>query len=209
MKRLLMICIVIVCVCTMLTAVVLATPSEPTTNGGGGDSISWYYWSSLTVNETITDLGGGSYRYEYSFVNVDTSPIWHFDVETTFVTSNGTRFTGHGDWGNVDFDYASSRFSEYDARNLDPDILGGTNAYTWPWENAATAIQVNEVTSGFSFTASTYDASPKYYWYETSASGYTQTNGTGKVAAVGTTVPEPAIFSLLAMGGLALLRKRR
>lgn len=53
-------------------------------------TVDWYYWSPLTVAENITDLGGGSYRYNYSFVNVDMSPIWNFGINTTFITQGST-----------------------------------------------------------------------------------------------------------------------
>ncbi len=78
-----------------------------------------------------------------------------------------------------------------------------------PWEDPSTSIQLSEAASGFSYIASTYDSSPKYYWYETLASGYVKTNGTGKVAAVGLTIPEPGTLSVAILGGLGLIRRRR
>ena len=100
-------------------------------------------------------------------------------------------------------------YTEYDARNLDPDIAylihssagGGIDG------NPIARITPGELVEGFSFTTSIYDTSPKYYIYETTASGYTETNGTGKVAAVGITVPEPATLFLVGLGGI-MLRKR-
>ncbi|MCX5636570.1 MAG: PEP-CTERM sorting domain-containing protein, partial [Planctomycetota bacterium] len=71
----------------------------------------------------------------------------------------------------------------------------------WPYE---TAIKLGEYASGFSFVASVYDSSPKYYCYELFP--YPTWPG-GKVAAVGLTVPEPASLLLLGLGGLALIRK--
>jgi hypothetical protein len=60
----------------------------------------------------------------------------------------------------------------------------------------------------------TYDPSSKYYYYETIASGWTQTNGSGDVAAVGltTAVPEPSTLALLivgAAGGLAVAWRKK
>ena len=186
---------------------------------GLGNTVKWYYWSPITVVETINNLGGGSYRYNYSFVNVDVSPIWHFGINTTFITqarggseTGGTKFTGHDSWTYPDWMPVSSVHSSYDARNLDPAIVGVTNTSRYVMTAPTPSIddiQVGEAASGYSFTASIYDPSPKYYYYETIASGYAQTNGTGKVAAVGLTVPEPGTVLLLGLGSLALFRKRR
>ena len=188
----------------------LAAESNPFTGGAGGNTVDWYYWSPLTVVENITDLGG-AYRYDYSFVNVDTSPICEFAVNTTFFAQPENKFTGHLSWASPVWCLVTGVYPEYDTRNLDSAIVGFIGTYTEPWENPdpVTAIQVNEAASGFSFTASVYDTSPKYYFYETIASGYTQTNGTGKVAAVGLTIPEPGTVLLVGLGGLAVLKKRR
>lgn len=166
--------------------------------------IVWDHWSPLSVTETITDYGD-YYLYEYSLVNVDTSPIWDFGVYTDFATGDDTSFTKLG-WTTVDTLIYGIE-PEYDARNLNANILmvTGTTCFNAPGNE----IQVGETASGFSFTTSTFDPLPKYYFYETIASGYTQTNGTGKVAAVGLTVPEPGTVLLLGLGSLALLRKRK
>lgn len=202
--------IVVMGICLLQVPEILAAESNPFTEGSGGNTIDWYYWSPLTVVENITDIGGGSYRYEYSFVNVDTSPIWEFVVNTTFVARPGNKFTGHLSWGGPVWYLVTKVYPEYDTRNLDPDIIGLIGTYTKPWwPDPVTAVQINEAASGFSFTASIYDPSPKYYFYETIASGWTQTNGTGKVAAVGLTIPEPGTVLLVGLGGLGLTRRRR
>jgi hypothetical protein len=205
--------LIAICLMSVLNATVgFADQNNPTTNeGGNSDPISWDHWSPLTVNETITVLGGSLYRYEYSFVNVDSSPIWTFGVDTTFVTQGsdgGTLFTGHSSWGGPYISSMDDVFPQYDARNLNSAIVGLTNTWTKPFVDDRSAIQVGEHASGFSFIASTYDPSPKYYFYETIASGYTQTNGTGMVAAVGLT-PEPATIVLFGLGSTVLLRKRK
>jgi hypothetical protein len=188
----------------------LAVPVDPTALVISNDNtINWNYSSPLNVIETITNLGGGSYQYEYSFINVDTSPIWNIGIYTTFGgTANVTNFTGYPTWGSAT-DAITDVLPEYDARNLDPSILEVPHTWTMPWEDPVTSIQVGASVSGFSFTAPTYDASPKYYSYETLASGYTQTNGTGNVAAVGQTIPEPTTIALLGLGALSLIRRKR
>ena len=178
--------------------------------------INWNYPSPLTVVETITDMGG-YYKYEYSLVNVDTSPIWFFGLCTTFRVGNTpTEFSDLPGWHEPRWTAYNGVHLEYSGRNLDPQIAGQIMTFTESAADSAAAIQVGEAATGFSFTDTTYDPFPKYYFYETIASGYTQTNGTGNVAAVGLTVPVPEpstltllIGSLLGALGIAAGRYRR
>jgi len=170
-------------------------------------TISWDHWSPLTVEETITDIGG-SYRYEYSFVNVDTSPIHNFVIYPTFDVAGENKFTGHSSWFGLLEPPIDEVASVWDARNLNPNIVELVGTYTNPIVDVTTSIQISESASGFSFTTSVYDPSPKYYAYETIASGSATNNHTGNVAAVGTTVPEPMTIVLFALSGLMLRRKR-
>lgn len=184
----------------MILLVVLSLPSL------ANATIVWDHWFPLTVMESITDIGNGDYQYKYSLVNVDTSPIWGFAIYTNFVTQAESTFAEYPFWG-YGTDLIDDADPEYDARNLYTNIVmfTGTSCFIGPGPE----IQVGETASGFSFIASTYDPSPKYYFYETIELGYTQTNGTGNVAAVGLTVPEPGTIALLGLGALLLRRRRK
>jgi len=119
MKRLITICALLT-VCSLQVAPAIANPVG---GGSGGNSVSWNYLSPLNVIETIADLGGGSYQYSYSLVNVDTSPIWHLGIYTSFVTqgeTGGTQFSGHASWGGPSWVSGSAMFSEYVGTNLVP-----------------------------------------------------------------------------------------
>ncbi len=173
--------------------------------------IDWYYDSPLTVVEEITDIGGGNYRYEYSFENVDTSPIWSFGVYTKFLTTGENTFTGHSTWVGPYSGLITNIYPEYDARNLDPGILySNYSGYEdGMYGDPSDGIDIGESASGFSFVSDVFDLIPKYYMYETIESGYTQTNGTGKVAAVGTTVPEPLTLFFFGAGVLILFKRNK
>ncbi len=181
------------------------------TTGICNAAIDWYYDSPLTVLEEITDIGGGDYRYKYSFENVDTSPIWSFGVYTTFLTNGENTFIGHPTWAGPSSGSMTQVYTEYDARNLDPDIafIVGTSYEAGMYGDPSDGIAVNELASGFSFISSIFDSTPKYYKYETIDSGWTQSNGTGKVAAVGTTVPEPLTVLFFGAGAIAILKHKR
>jgi len=179
-----------------------------------GAAIVWDYDSPLTVIENVTNIGGGEYRYEYSFVNEDSLPITFFGVYTTFEAQAENTFAGlHPTWDEPFFWSVDIIGHIYDARSLDAAIIGLIVIHNCQYLVAETvcpgetAIQPGQAVAGFSFIASVYDASPKYYFYSTIDSGYP--NDTGRLAAVGTTVPEPMSLVLLCFGGLALIKTRR
>ena len=62
-------------------------------------TIVWDRWSPLSVTESITGISNGDYQYEYSLVNVDTSPLWGFAIYTNFVTQAESTFDVYPSWG--------------------------------------------------------------------------------------------------------------
>ena len=179
-----------------------------------GAAIVWDYDSPLTVIEDVTNIGGGEYRYEYSFVNEDSVPITFFGVYSNFEALTESTFAGlFPTWETNRFRLVDIIAPRLDGRNLDEAIIGVAstdNCRDLVVETVCpreTAIQPGQAVAGFSFIASAYDISPKYYFYSTPDSGYIAY--TNRVAAVGTTVPEPTSLVLLGFGGLALLKTRR
>ncbi len=94
----------------------------------------------------------------------------------------------------------------YDGRNLDSSIGFITifssfypgNAADPPSYPGPVYIDVGENAFGLSFVAPIYDPTRKYYFYQTHASDWA--GRTGKVAAVGQTIPEPATCLLITLG---------
>jgi len=148
----------------------------------GPREVIYDHWSLLDMKETITDLGGGTWEYSYELTNTDADSIWMFMVWTTFETANPTPF-GKSNWS-ANSIHIDSAYPEYDARNLDPNII--RVSYTWgpDWPCSTNPIEVGENASGFSFTANVYDPSPKYYGYELQCN---RAPDTGIVSAVGLT----------------------
>jgi hypothetical protein len=194
-------------VATAVSLVLAATAlvANPVRDSGSEPAptdVQWLYWSPLCVQEVITELGGGEYRYLYFFENVDTNHIWHFGVYTPFAplwptATWDTRPTWSA--GTVEI---WDVLPPYDARTVDPAILQLAN--TWaPEYGADDPIDPGEIVSGFSFVAPVFDASPKLYFYETTESGYA--GKTGFVAAIGTTCTSPVSVESASWGGVKAL----
>ncbi len=177
--------------------------------------LTWEYDSPLNVYEEITDIGGGNYRYEYSFENVDTSIIHSFIIYTEFIAQGQSDFDGFQHWvghfvtvGGIYPGYDSIN-PEYDPRILDEDITGGVWTGYEYWEGEEYGIQVNDFVSGFSFTSTTYDPLPKYYSYTTIETSGPDPYESGIVSAVGTTIPEPGTVFLFGAGVLILFKRNK
>lgn len=164
---------------------------NPFDNPGDSENsgtIFYDHWSVLAVVETITDIGGGTWKYSYEFTNTETDYIWLFWVYTTFYTSAPTTFVEKPNWviDIYDIEYVHPIF---DARNLDSGITQLIGAYPadWTWQGTtADPIYIDMTVSGFSFQANVYDPRPKYYGYELHGNYGAVT---GNVSAVGLTVP--------------------
>ena len=149
------------------------------------NEVIYDHWSVLDVQETITDLGGGQWKYSYQFTNTESDPIWIFFVWTTFLAGNPIPFNKN-DWGATS-DPIDDVYPVYDARNLDPAIIfiSGTWGPDWaPDGCSSNSIMVGETATGFSFVADVYDPSPKYYGYEFQCS---YAVNSGIISAVGLT----------------------
>jgi hypothetical protein len=171
--------------------------------------LTWEYDSPLNVVETITDIGGGNYRYEYSFTNVDTSTIWDFNLYTTFSVQPENTFDGYEKWESLHFVDVDQYGSTYDPRVLDDDIIGAvaTSYEYWGWGEMF-GIQPNNIAEGLTYLSHTYDPSPKYYSYVTIETSDPDPFSLDKVSAVGQTVPEPSSLVLLGLASLALRRRK-
>jgi hypothetical protein len=151
-------------------------------------AVSYDHWSVLNVVETITDLGDGTWQYSYAFTNTEDSPIWHFYVWTTFDagTSTQTTFAQTSGWTANGHDI-NGVISEYDARNLDSDIIWISQTWAPSFPNSPDSIPVGASVSGFTYIANVYDPSPKHYGYETYGN---YAGSDGYVTAVGLTGEE-------------------
>jgi hypothetical protein len=162
----------------------VAAPGEHGTTGGER-GIVWLYDSPLCVTESIDHAGPYAWKYTYSFENVDDAHIWHFAVYARYaVTYPPIPWTTHPDW-TTHWLSVSLTLPIYDARNLDPKICCMTNTWGPGGENTADPIDPGETVSGYSFISPILDTAPKYYFYETTETGYA--GDTGIVTAVGVT----------------------
>jgi MYXO-CTERM domain-containing protein len=168
--------------------------------------------NNLTVIETITeDLGLGGWLYTYNITSADPSDVWHFILYTSFATADATSTFPFVQTSGLPI--ADFIGSPYDATNIDPSLVSGyfTNAWFEPFGEPIGGL-VFGGTAVFSFFSNTFDASAKLFAYETVASGWVFSNGTGLVAGIGRTqsVTEPSSALLLMSGlvGLAALRRR-
>jgi hypothetical protein len=130
-------------------------------------SVCYDHVSPIEVTETITDLGGGQWRYSYAFTNSEPFAIWLFAVWTGFETSQVTVFADSPDSWSAYSSPIDNVIPEADARNLDPSITwaSATEDSDWPYE-CPNRILSGSLVSGFSFVATVLDENPKWLAYD-------------------------------------------
>ena len=179
-----------------------ADPINPIDGSTPTNSVSFLYNSLISVSTQTADLGSGVFEYNFSFTNTDTSNIWHFIIWATASTSNAVGSLPFFDNGHS----LDSVATQYDARNLDSNLTWTVHMWDTPF-GGPNGVQVG-ANGTFAFRTS-YLADSFLFGYETGASGWSQTNAGGDLAAVGTTTPIPEPSTLLLLGsGLAVLGAR-
>lgn len=170
-------------------------------------------WSDneLQITESIFDVGGGIWQYDYQIVSSEPSNVWFLFFYTDFNTFNETS-ASFPNSGSLNI---ANVYPEYDARNLDANITFMAQYWFTPFAGA-NGINQGEVAT-FSFQSTQFDDSQKLYGYETGASGWAGGNAgeagsQGLVHALGftTAVPEPnsmVVLGLIALG--AVTRRKR
>ena len=124
--------------------------------------------------------------------------IWHFGIYLTFAITDGLfsvksgiSFVEKPNWNTGSLKVLGVA-SQYDARNIDPNIIRLRNTFRKDWTSPGiTSYPINpgDSVSGFSFDANVLDTSPKLYYYDELQGNWAQ--NTGKVSTYGwTTVPE-------------------
>jgi len=178
--------------------------------GGGGDALVALGPSLISPTLSTTSVGGGDYKYTVSFVNTDTSKIWHFLVYTvgSSIVPVTSSFPGYS----AD-DPLSTVYAQYNAHNINPSLTDLMDA-EWPPVGGpypgTSGVAIGS-TGSISFELSGLDAS-FLYAYEDLNSGWTQSNGSGDVAAYGYVgaVPEACSTAvLMALAAFGLLGFKR
>ena len=171
--------------------------------------MTWEYASPLSVVETITDIGGGNYRYEYSFTNLDISTIWDFNLYTTLNVQAVSSFSGYDRWTDLHFVSAEQYRDAFDPRVLDDDIIGAVaTSYEYWAYGEEFGIQPNDIAKELTYLSTIYDPSPKYYAYITIETSEPDPYLLDRVSAVGQTIPEPATLLLICLGSLLIQGKK-
>lgn len=171
-------------------------------SGTATAAVVYDHASLLDLNLTTTDMGGGSWKYDFVGTNNDSSNIWHFMVWTNSgaVTSNTGSYssydTGHAVPGGV--------ASVYDATNLDASITHVVHMWDGAFGGGGGAAPGGVLSMSF---MGNFFQDSFLYGYETGTSGYAVTNSQHELAAVGrvgASVPEPGMLGLMLAGFAAL-----
>ncbi len=164
--------------------------------------------SRVDINLDISDLGGGTYGYTFSFINRESSELWDFAVWTIEPVS-----TLSGSFERNVSIHLDQVFSEFDARNLDSS-LSWLNGMYYPSNRFQTApdsgLPIDD--SAFLYFEANFFETSFHYGYQTLDSGHASSNGgffaAGGVASA-TAVPIPSAVWLLGCGLIGVVGFRK
>jgi len=207
MKKILTICAILDLVLLGLSSSTDATIIDPdySNPGSSGPRTTYDYDASAVMVETITDMGGGKWKYDYTLTNNDADSIWYckvwFDQISASVSALRT-------WVGHELTWNSDSHSDPTYYRLPGPLGQPFDICTWGrfnWPLGPDQIPLGATWEGFSAVLSFYDSSPKQFGYIVNRHYWANDH----LDAVGWTIPEPGTICLLALGGLVLLRKRR
>lgn len=171
----------------------------------------------LKVDESIVDNGDGTWTYNYSLTNLtEANNAWWLVLYTNLSPMSTTPF---GDATHLGWSSTSG-----DATSGDIIAPSGQSNYVYSWAagdswpgSAPNGVATGQTLSGFSFTASSYDASAKAFYADVVPNwgggnlGH-NANDSQIFDYSGTTapVPEPETYLMIGVGlaALAVLRRR-
>jgi hypothetical protein len=175
--------------------------SNPSSNG---TSTTYDYDALAVMVETITDMGGGKWKYYYTLTNNDSKSIWYCNVWFDQISASVSALTT---WVGHESTWSSNSGSNPTNYRLPGPSEQPFDIYTWgpSWPSGPDQIPVGATREGFSAVLAFYDPSPKQFGYMVNGHYWSKDH----LDAVGWTIPEPATICLLGLGALSLIHRKR